>query len=525
MNDPLDVAIIGAGFAGIGAAIALERAGRHDFMVIERAYAVGGTWRDNVYPGVACDIPSHLYSYSFMPNPEWSRVFAPGAEIRDYLEASIDAAGVRDRLRLGTSLRSAAWDEEREVWRLRTGSGDPSATGDRVEEWIDARALVIAAGRLTEPRVPDIPGLAAFSGTVVHTARWDASIDLAGKRVAVVGTGASAVQIAPELAKHSRVTVFQRTPAWVLPRADREYSAAEQARFGEDPAFIDAVRQEAYLAGEAMIPQRLGDLDALDWAQARALAHLHAQVPDPALRAALMPHYEIGCKRAVFSDDWFPAIASGAIELETSALVEVRVYASARDVDLDARDEPSAAAVLIGASGAEHEVDAIVFATGFDSTRQPYARLITGETGETLDDHWDTGMTSVASTMVSGFPSMFVLDGPNASLGHNSSILMIEAQLGYLLAALDHRDEQDGAPLRPAARAEAAYTARIDEAAATTVWLTGGCRSWYVDERSGRLTLLWPDSVQAFRERGARFDPQDFEPTAIGTATPRPHHA
>jgi len=508
----VDIAIVGAGFAGVGAAIALERAGRHDFLVLERADAIGGTWRDNVYPGVACDIPSHLYSYSFLPNPDWSRVFAPGAEIRGYLEHAVEISSVRDRIRLGSALEAAVWDEHAAVWRLTiapTGrsalprGGPAQDAGDaaprqRRTETIEARALVLAAGRLTEPRIPEVPGLMAFSGPVVHSARWDDALDLGGKRVAVVGSGASAVQLAPELARRSRVVAFQRTPAWVLPRADRAYEPEERARFATDRSLIDAIRQEAYLAGEAMIPQRLGDLDALDWAQARALAHLYAQVPDPALRAALMPAYEIGCKRAVFSDEWYPALASGAIELEASALVEVRP------------SRGDGGGVLVGASGMEHEVDAIVLATGFHAGRQPYARLVAGEHGETLDEHWATGMTSVASTMVSGFPSLFVLDGPNASLGHNSSILMIEAQLDYLLEALGHRDALGGAPLHPTAEAEAEYTARIDAAAAGTVWLTGGCRSWYVDERSGRLTLLWPDSVPAFRERGARFDPADF---------------
>lgn len=504
----VDVAIIGAGFAGVGAAIALERGGRGDFLVLERANGLGGTWRDNTYPGVACDIPSHLYSYSFMPNPEWSRVFAPGAEIREYLEDLVDRVGVRDRMRLGTTMRTARWEESAGTWRLEADGPDGAFE-------IEARALVLAAGRLTEPRIPDIPGLAEFSGPVVHTARWDDGLELDGRRVAVVGTGASAVQIAPELARRAHVTVFQRTPAWVLPRGDRAYTDAERRRFAEDPELVGAIRQEAYLAGESMIPQRLGDLDALDWAQARALAHLTAQVPDPALRAALMPDYEIGCKRAVFSDEWYPAIARGAIELEASALVAAE------------------GGVLVAASGARHEVDAVVLATGFHTTRQPYARLVAGEAGTTLDEHWAQGMTSVASTMVSGFPSLFILDGPNASLGHNSSLLMIEAQLDYLLAALEHRDRSGGAPLRPSARAEAEYTAWIDAAAASTVWLTGGCRSWYVDDRSGRLTLLWPDSVAAFRAHGARFDPAHFDPApalgaeapTIGTRSPHPHPA
>jgi len=475
------VAIIGAGFAGIGAALRLEQAGREDFLVFERAGAIGGTWRDNIYPGIACDIPSHLYSYSFMPNPEWTRRFAPGAEIREYLERCVDAGGIRNQVRLRDALLGATRDEANERWRLETTSG--SWTAD---------VLVLGAGRLTEPRIPTIPGLETFQGPIMHSARWDERADLAGKRVAVVGTGASAIQLAPEVARIAEVTVFQRTAPWVLPRGDRVYTQDERTAFDADPTLIDDVRQEAYLAGEALVPQRLGDLDALDWAQARALAHLHAQVPDPALRSALMPDYEIGCKRAVFSDDYYPAIASGRIELEPSALAAVRSDG------------------LVAASGREISADAIVFATGFHSTRQPYAGLVHGIGGTTLAEHWADGMTSVASTMVAGFPDLFILDGPNASLGHNSSILMIEAQLDYLLDALRHRD-RTAHSLTPTAEAEATYTRMIDEAAAETVWLTGGCRSWYVDERSGRLTLLWPDTVTAFRERGAAFDPEAFE--------------
>ncbi len=509
----LRVAIIGAGFAGIGAAIQLERAGRGDFLVFERGAAIGGTWRDNTYPGVACDIPSHLYSFSSMPNPAWTRVFAPGAEIRDYLERCADDAGVTGRIRLHDGLHEARWDAEAEAWTLHTDSGI----------WT-ADVLVLAAGRLTEPRIPGLPGLGAFTGPVLHTARWDERADLRDKRIGVIGTGASAVQLAPELAKIGQVTVFQRTPAWVLPRGDRGYSPAEHEAFDADPTLIADIRREAFLAGEALVPQRQGDLDALDWAQARALAHLHAQVPDPVLRAALMPDYELGCKRAVFSDDYYPAIASGAIALEPSALIQVRPPVGPVDTAVGDGADPTTAAVLVAASGREHEVDAIVLATGFHSTRQPYAALVHGVGGESLAEHWADGMTSVASTMVAGFPDLFVLDGPNASLGHNSSVLMIEAQLDYLLAALAHRD-RSGRSLAPSIAAEATYTRAIDEAAASTVWLTGGCRSWYVDEASGRLTLLWPDTVHAFRERGAAFRPADFEPPVPTTpVAPRSGH-
>ncbi len=494
----VQVAIVGGGFAGIGAALRLDQSGRHDFLVFERADSIGGTWRDNTYPGVACDIPSHLYSFSFMPNPEWTRRFAPGAEIRDYLEDCVDAGGIRDRVRLGDGLLDASWDEGAGNWRLATDSG----------EWT-AEVVVMAAGRLTEPRLPAIPGLETFRGPVMHSARWDHAADLAGKRVAVIGTGASAVQLAPELAQTAEVILFQRTAPWVLPRGDREYTAEERTAFDADPTLIHDVRQEAFLAGEALVPQRLGDLDALDWAQARALAHLHAQIPDPVLRSALMPDYEIGCKRAVFSDDFYPAIASGAIRLEPSALVTIRPAAALGERSSGPTESPGAGGILVAASGREHEVEAIVFATGFHSTWQPYAELIHGLGVESLAAHWSGGMTSVASTMVAGFPDLFILDGPNASLGHNSSILMIEAQLDYLLAALRHR-EASRRSLLPTTEAESEYGRAVDAAAASTVWLTGGCRSWYVDEEAGRLTLLWPDTVAAFREHGAHFDPADF---------------
>ncbi len=489
MNE-VEVAIVGAGFAGIGAAIALERDGRSDFVVLERAERIGGTWRDNVYPGVACDIPSHLYSYSFMPNPEWTRLFAPGAEILAYLERAAQAAGIADRVVTSAPMLDATWDDDARRWHLMTRRG----------EW-SARSLVLACGRLTEPRIPEVPGLAAFAGPVLHSSRWDPSIDLAGKRVAVVGSGASAIQLAPELARRSQVVLLQRTPAWVLPRGDRAYTEQEIAAFNADPGSMAELRQEQVDVGEAMLPQRTGDPTALAAVRARALAHLERGIADAALRTALTPAYEIGCKRIVFSDDYYPAIADGRIEFVPSALAGVA-----------APDGTAAAGAVIAADGTRHEVDAIVLATGFESTRQPYADLVRGRAGERLADHWARGMVSHASTVVAGFPNLFVLDGPNATLGHNSSLLMIEAQLDYLLTALAEQGARHDRTLAVTPAAEKAYTAMLDDAARDTVWLNGGCRSWYVDERSGRLTLLWPGTVAAFRERGAAFDREAFMP-------------
>ncbi|MFD7311920.1 flavin-containing monooxygenase [Promicromonospora sp. NPDC059942] len=482
----VDVAVVGAGLAGVGLGVRLRRAGRTGFTVLERADDVGGTWRDNVYPGVACDIPSALYSYSFLPQPAWSRVFAPGAEIHGYVRDVVQSEGLAPHLRLGTDLTSARWDDDAATWRLTTSRGP-----------LTARVLATAVGRLSEPRVPEIPGLAAFPGRVFHSARWDRELP-AGLRVAVVGTGASAVQLMPELARRAAsVVVLQRTPPWVLPRGDRAYAP------GEAPPDRAALAAEA----ERLFDARIAGTTAEAELRERALAHLRAQVPDPALRALLTPDYAVGCKRALFSDDWYPALQEPHVTLEPGAPVAVE------------------GSTLVAASGARHEVDVIVLATGFETTRPPFAHLVTGRDGRTLAEHWSGGMTSHASTVVHGFPNLFVLDGPNAGLGHHSALEVIEAQIGYVLGALDHLDAT-GEPLEVSAAAEAAYTAEVDRRAAETVWLRGGCRSWYVDERSGRLTLLWPGRAAEFRERFGEFDPAPFAldglPVRLGQPGTRP---
>lgn len=477
----VEVAIVGAGFAGLGMAIALRRAGREDFVVLERATSIGGTWRDNTYPGVACDVPSHLYGFATHPNPGWSGTYARGAEIRQYLEDVAATEGLGDRLRLGTAMQSADWDAEHEVWRIGSSGGT-----------IVADALVLACGRLTEPSIPDIPGLGTFTGPLFHSARWDHTADLSGVRVAVVGTGASAVQLVPELARTAaHVTLFQRTPAWIVPRGGAPYTDEERARYASAPDELAAVRAELYAEGEARFASRSGDAAAAASARAVAVAHLRAQVADPALRAALTPDYAFGCKRVLLSDDFYPAVAGDGVTLVPTALAS------------------ASGSTLVGADGTRVEVDAIVLATGFASTRQPYADLVRGEHGATLDGHWSQGMTSFASTVVAGFPNLFVLNGPNASLGHSSSVLMIEEQAAYTARALAIRSAAGGV-LRVDPTAEAAYTDEIAAAAASTPWLTGGCRNWYVDERSGRLTLLWPGTVDAFRERLARTDGSEF---------------
>lgn len=474
----VDVAIVGAGFAGLGMAIALRRAGVESFAILERADAVGGTWRDNTYPGVACDIPAHLYGFATHPSAQWSGTFARGDEIRRYLERVAASEHLGERLMLRTPMLSARWHAD--GWTLRTPSGE-----------VRARALVLACGRLTEPKIPPIDGLETFPGPLFHSARWDHSADLSGLRVAVVGTGASAVQIVPELARRAAsVTLFQRSPAWIVPRGGVTYTDAERAHLAAHPDVLARVRGDLYAEGEARFASRSGDAAAAAAARQTALDHLASQVADPALRATLTPHYAFGCKRVLLSDEFYPAVASDKVTLEASALSAV------------------SGSTLIAASGARHEVDALVLATGFASTQQPYADLVHGEDDVTLAEHWSDGMTSFGSTVVSGFPNLFVLDGPNASLGHSSSVLMIEEQAAYAARVIT------AAPpiVRVDPIAEAAYTDEIAAAARTTPWLTGGCRNWYVDERSGRLTLLWPGTVDAFRARLAAADGSEFLP-------------
>jgi cation diffusion facilitator CzcD-associated flavoprotein CzcO len=479
----IDTVIVGAGFAGLGMGIQLARRGVESFVILERAGDVGGTWRDNVYPGVACDIPSHLYSFSFLPKPDWSSFFADGAEIHEYLREAARSEGLERHLRLGCEVLEMRWNELELRWRVSTAAGE-----------YRCRTLVVAAGRLSDARLPAIPGLDTFAGTSMHSSAWDHRVELAGKRIGVVGTGASAAQLVPRLAQTAkRVVVFQRSAPYVVPRPDRRYSDEEQLAFELMPSSRESLRDDLFWGAETAFAERMRVPGVIDRLRERALGHLRAHVADPALRAAATPDYEIGCKRVVISNDYYPAIASPAVTLEPSALAEI-----------DGQ-------VARAANGSAHELDVLVFATGFESTRPPFAERTIGVDRQRLSEAWADGMTAHASTTVHGFPNLFVLDGPNASLGHNSAVLMIEAQIDYVLGAFELRERSGVEVLDVKRAAQDAYRAEIDAKAASSVWLTGGCASWYVDERSGRLTLLWPDFAYAFQRRLARFDPESYD--------------
>ncbi|MFE3222382.1 flavin-containing monooxygenase [Nocardia sp. NPDC059228] len=473
----VDVLIVGAGFAGIGMGIQLARRGRDSFVIIEQADDVGGTWRDNRYPGVACDIPAHLYSFSFRPNPRWSRVFAEGAEIHAYLRSCVQQEELEPYLRLNCALEQAEWVEAEARWFVRTSRGDFSAA-----------TLIIATGRLTEPRIPPVAKLENFGGRHWHSARWNPKVSLVGKRVGLVGTGASAVQILPRLAgEASEVVVFQRSAPYVLPRGDRFYTPDELSSFAADPRTITELRDELFAEAELSIAARRRRHPEIDLLHQRATDHLAAQVRDPRLRQQLTPDYEIGCKRILFSDDYYAALQLDTVQLEPTELTRI--------------DD----GLAIAGSGHTYDLEILVFATGFNATRPSIAKHIRGRTS-LLSERWSNGMVAHASTTVDGFPNMYVLDGPNAALGHNSAIYVIETQIDYALSALDHLASSADTVLEVTPEAVRSSMLDIEERARDTVWTQGRCTSWYRDEQTGRVTLLWPDSAVSFRQSNGAFD-------------------
>lgn len=477
-----DVIIVGSGFAGIGMASQLRERGYTDFVIVERADDVGGTWRDNRYPGAACDVPSHLYSFSFRPNPNWSRVFSPQREIFGYLRDTVVERGLEDHLRLGEELLSARWDEGNEIWHVKTSRA--AYTG---------RILVTATGHLSDPKLPNIAGLQDFAGSLFHSATWDEDTDLSGLRVGIIGTGASAIQIIPEVAAVAKnLVVFQRSAPYVTPRHDRAYSDAEKRSFERVPQLIEELRSELFWNNEARFVERLAVPALLADTARVALDHLASQVSDPELRAKLTPNYEIGCKRILKSNDYYPALARENVRVETVGIERV-----------DGHD-------VVLADGARTELDVIISATGFEASDLPISYRITGRDEVLLADQWRTGMQAYATTTVHNFPNMFVMNGPNSGLGHNSIIYIIEAQIDYILGALHHMGKTGTSVLEVTREAEEEYASDLDARSQGTVWLTGGCHNWYVDERNGRLTTVWPDFAHAFRDENSIFSPEGY---------------
>ncbi|WP_050064499.1 NAD(P)/FAD-dependent oxidoreductase [Rhodococcus sp. RD6.2] len=476
------VLVVGAGFGGLAAAGALVRDGRSlDVVIIERAGEVGGTWRDNTYPGCACDVPTSLYSLSFAPSPEWSHTFAAQSELFEYLKDVATRSGIRARTLFDCELLGARWDERSTLWRVTTNRGE-----------ITAQSLVAASGALSTPNLPDIDGLDTFGGTVFHSAAWNHDHDLTGERIAVVGTGASAIQFVPQIVdKAQRVTVFQRTASWVIPRRNRTLGKFEKSLYRRIPLTQKVVRglvygmREAYVVVFAYLTWLLPAIALVSKAQ------LHTQVRDPRLRRKLKPAFTIGCKRMLLSNEWLPTLARDDVDLVASGLQRVTRTG------------------VVGSDGVERDVDTIIFGTGFTPTEPPIAKLLRGRDGRSLAERWDGSPSAHRGITVSGFPNLFLMYGPNTNLGHSSIVYMLESQASYVRKALGYMESRGVPALEVDAAVQERYADRVGGALATTVWNSGGCSSWYMDKR-GRNSVMWPTFTWRYRAQVRSFDAENY---------------
>jgi cation diffusion facilitator CzcD-associated flavoprotein CzcO len=477
----LRFAIIGAGMSGILAAIKLEEAGYGDFTVYEKAARLGGTWRENTYPGIACDVPSHLYSYSFAPNPEFSHVYSPGREIQAYFEDVARRWGVDRRIRFGTEITRCTFDGGR--WRVETAGGDH----DEVD------VVIAATGVLHHPNLPAIPGLDAFAGARFHSARWDHAVPVDGRRIGIIGTGSTAVQMVSALVDRvARLTLFQRTPQWIAPQENPPYDAEQRAVFRRDPAELRGLRDQlsalfAESFSNAVVDANSPQMQAL---AEICLANLETNVHDPALRERLRPSYRAACKRLIISPDFYACIQRPNAELVTDAIDRV---------------EPGGVRTR---DGRLHELDVLVLATGFRADRFMRPMQVSGRNGARLDDVWAKRPIAYLSVSIPDFPNLFMLNGPNGPVGNFSLIEVAELQMGYILELVAHLRDGRCRAIAPSAAATAAFDAARVEAAKNTVWITG-CRSWYLDDRG--IPAVWPWTFDRFREAMAAPDLAAYE--------------
>lgn len=467
---PLNAIIIGTGFGGIGMAIALKKAGLGPFVMLEKQHDVGGVWRDNAYPGAACDVPSHLYSFSFEPNPNWSRVFAPQAEIHAYLKHCAQKYDLIPAIRFGCEVAQASYQDGLALWTVTLTTG----------EVLRARFLITATGQLSRPIHPRLEGLDTFKGQAFHSAHWDHAHPLDGKRVAVVGTGASAIQFVPAIAGTVReMTVFQRSPAYILPRPDAAYAGWRKALFAALPWTMKLHRARIYTQYEGR---------AVGFTRIKALmnlfvglpfkAHLRRQVPDAALRARLMPDYPIGCKRILLSNDYLATLAQPHVKLVTEGI---------RRITPDGIETHD---------GQHHRVDTIIYGTGFAATEFLAPMKITGRDGLELSEAWRGGARAYLGITVPGFPNFFMLYGPNTNLGHSSIVYMLESQIAHVVRCLKAVRTSGTMAIEVNRQRHEAFNDFVQKRLAATVWQ--GCRSWYVDA-NGHNSTNWPGFTFGYR--------------------------
>lgn len=448
--------------------IKLLEAGMKNFVVIEKSDGVGGTWYENRYPGCACDVPSHLYSFSFESNPDWTRMFASQGEIYQYLKSCVQRYGLGPYIQFNTRFQEAVWNEVAGVWRVTAGEG----------QRIDARVLVSGTGALHVPRYPKIPGLERFAGPSFHSATWKAEVDLRGKSVAVIGTGASAIQFVPQIVPCvGRLYLFQRTPAWIVPRRDFRISEKWRKRFRDVPGFMWAFRKFLFFALEWRVLSFLGNRFVRKHFETIARRHLEQNIADPKLRTQLTPSYQIGCKRVLLSDDFYPSLRQPHVELVSERIAEIREHS------------------IVTCDAVEHPADVLIFGTGFQATEPFIGMRLVGRGGIEIHDAWRNGMSAYLGVTVSGFPNFFILLGPNTGLGHNSVVLMIEAQVGHVINCLKFMNRENIGVMEVREEAHRRFAADICRRMGRTVWQSGGCRSWYQDTRTGENTALWPGSV------------------------------
>ena len=475
------VVVIGAGFGGLAAAHALKGRGEQ-FLVLEREQEVGGVWRDNTYPGCACDIPSNLYSLSFAPNTHWTRAFPTQPEIRDYLRRVAREHGLLPHIRFGCSLLQAAWDDAAQRWRIETSAGAVSAD-----------VLIDASGPIADPSIPDLPGLDGFTGEVFHSARWNHDLDLTGRNVVVVGTGASAIQFVPQIQPLvARMTVLQRSAPWVLPRTDRATTRFERRLYAAAPALQRLVRLRQYLLRDLVLWKIIVSPRVRRIATKAALHQLRRQVADPALRERLTPNFELGCKRMLISNDWYPAVSAPNVEV---------VNAGARDVRRDS---------VVSSDGREHRADVIIFGTGFNVTDPPIGARLRGRDGRTLAECWNGSPHTYLGVTMTNFPNLFRLGGPGSATGHNSHVFQEESQVAYAMDALHLMRARGISSVEVRAEEQRTYVGQHTARLAGTVWSVGGCTNFY-QGADGVASVNWPAPTFEYRRATRRFDPAPYQ--------------
>lgn len=478
------VLVIGTGFSGLGMAIQLRRRGRTDFLILEKSDSVGGTWRDNTYPGCACDVPSHMYSFSFEPNPDWSKMWSGQPEILRYLEGLSEKYRLNQHIRFGAECVGGHWDENELQWHIKAANGD---------EYI-AQFLVSGVGALHIPNIPTLNGIESFTGEAFHSARWNHDVDLTGKKVAVIGTGASAVQFVPSIVDTvGELQLYQRSPAWVLPRQNFSIPAPVRRLFRTVPLLRKALRGSVYWSAESLAVGLNGHSNLLRPVEYAARKYIEREVKDPELRRTLIPDYRIGCKRILGSNSYYSALTKPHAEVIADGIAEIR--------------EGS----IVGADGTEREVDVIVYATGFHVTDGFDAVNVAGIGGRALVPHWEeNGIETHLGIAAAGYPNAFFLLGPNTGLGHNSVVFMIEQQIQYVLQAIECVEHGAAGALTVREQTQRAFTSEIQTKLAKGVWSTGGCTSWYLDSRGVNRTV-WPGFTWQYWLRTRRFAPSEYE--------------